>query len=82
MQTIVSTGRLQEGKYFVGSTEVAVFYFRSMYDPHHFKGAEHWSVRQDIERSRAVKVRGLIGCVVNYSSPVVTALLISFWHFS
>ena len=47
---------MQDGRYFVDDKEVAVFYFRTMYDPAHYKSPDFWRARRDMEFSAAVNV--------------------------
>ena len=56
-QQLVDRGRVVDGRYYVDDKEVAVIYFRSMYDPAHFKSRDFWTARRDMEFSAAVTVR-------------------------
>ena len=45
--------------------EVSVFYLRTMYAPSHFPGPEYWSLRRDMEMSRAVCTPSIPHTIVN-----------------
>ena len=58
-QYLVDNGRVADGRYYVGGKEVAVFYFRTLYDPSHYKCPDFWRARRDMEFSAAVSVGNL-----------------------
>lgn len=45
-----------DNRYYVRGKEIAIFYFRSMWNEDHYKTEKHWETRLKIERSKAVKV--------------------------
>ena len=53
---ILDHGRTENGRYYVDDREVAVFYFRTFYDPSHFETEDHWRVRREMELSQAITV--------------------------
>ncbi|KAL5255862.1 hypothetical protein ACHWQZ_G011184 [Mnemiopsis leidyi] len=64
-QQLVDRGRVVDGRYYVDDKEVAVIYFRSMYDPVHFKSRDFWTARRDMEFSAAVTVPSVRHQIVN-----------------
>ena len=56
-QILVERGKVVDGRYYLDDKEVAVIYFRTMYDPAHFKSPDFWTARRDMEFSAAVTVR-------------------------
>jgi len=45
-----------DNRYYVRGKEIAIFYFRSMWNEDHYKTEKHWEIRLKIEKSLAVKV--------------------------
>jgi len=45
------------GRYYVEGKEIAVVYFRTLYDPKHFKSDDIWRLRRDLELSAAITVK-------------------------
>ena len=58
-------GELREERYYVRGKEVAVFYFRSMFNEEHYTTPAHWNMRLLMEHSLAVKVPNIRHQVMN-----------------
>ena len=67
-QYLVDNGTVVDGRYFVDEMEVAVLYFRTMYDPAHFKTPDFWRARRDMEFSAAVTVSSLVSRLFSRSN--------------
>ncbi|XP_063691538.1 glutathione synthetase-like [Bolinopsis microptera] len=53
---LAAHGTTKNGRYMVEGKEVAMVYFRTLYDPRHFKSDDIWRLRRDLELSAAITV--------------------------
>ncbi len=56
LEELGQQGSLRDGALYFGETRVAIAYFRSGYDPHHYSNQNAWKARRLIEASQAVSV--------------------------